>query len=314
MPAEARLVGPYERLVLLKAVLMSGNPPIEALAALALQAGERRLAVGASITYSGSHWEHAFVVVHGRVGVHQDGQLLYSAGPMEAFGLLEVLARDAGVVEARAESETLVLQLSATTLLSVLEDHFVMTLDMIRALARLLLATPSWLVDTVDRRRLAVPSVVSMENLDLIDRINLLRASDVFARTRLDSLAELATDSDEFRVDAGAVLWREGEPSSWLVVVLDGRIASASTLGLRFAWGPGTIPGMADAFAAAPRWHDAIAETPVTGLRLSAERFFDALEDDFEMATDVLTALAAQARQQQQALVGSPPPGLDTQD
>src|ERR1700686_1638617 len=102
MPIEAQLVGPYERLVLLKALSMSGSPPAEALAALAQQAGERRLAAGASIADANRRWEHAYVVVEGRVGVYQDGQLLYSAGPKESFGVIEVLARVEGGLEVRA--------------------------------------------------------------------------------------------------------------------------------------------------------------------------------------------------------------------
>jgi CRP-like cAMP-binding protein len=49
--------------------------------------------------------------------------------------------------------------------------------------------------------------------------------------------------------------------------------------------------------AGQPRWCDAVAATPLTGLRLSAERLFDALEDDFSMAEDLLAALALQLRQ-----------------
>jgi CRP-like cAMP-binding protein len=177
-----------------------------------------------------------------------------------------------------------------------------MTLDAVRALSRMLLAAPSLLASSVYLQRLALPEVVSPEQLDLVERIRMLHASDVFTRTRLDSLAEVAAQFEEFRVDQGGVLWREGDAASWFMVLLDGRVESASSDGLHFTWSRGTIPGLIDALAATPRWHDAIAATPVTGLRLSVERFLDAMEDDFVMANHVLAALAGRVREQRQAL------------
>jgi hypothetical protein len=55
-------------------------------------------------------------------------------------------------------------------------------------------------------------------------------------------------------------------------------------------------PGLFDALAGAPRWHDASAVTPIQGLRLRADRLFDAFEDDFAMAADLLSVLAARVR------------------
>ena len=62
------------------------------------------------------------------------------------------------------------------------------------------------------------------------------------------------------------------------------------------------VVGAFEALAAAPRWHDAIAATEVTGFRLSTERLYDALEDDFVMAADLLSALASRVRAQRLAL------------
>ena len=64
------------------------------------------------------------------------------------------------------------------------------------------------------------------------------------------------------------------------------------------------IPGFFEALATTTRWHDAMAATRVTGLRFSAERLFDALEDDFAMAADLLSALTARVCRQRQALRG----------
>src|SRR4051812_41993625 len=157
----AKHVGPYERLVLLKAMTIVGNPPIEALAALAQQAGERHLAAGERMPGGQRGVEDACVVVEGRIDVLRNGELLYSAGPREGFGLLEVLARVGTGLEVRARTETLALELRTTTVLSVFEDHFIMTLEMLRSLGRMLLSKPDRLSASLCRREIPVPAIVS---------------------------------------------------------------------------------------------------------------------------------------------------------
>jgi CRP-like cAMP-binding protein len=298
----AHFVGPHERLLLLKAMSLAGHPPVAALKALAQQAVERHLDAGAQVTDINRSWDSAFIVVEGRVNLYQDGQLLYAAGPTEVFGLVEVLARvGAGVVEARADLDTLALEIPATTLLSILDDHPVMTLDTIQALGRILLTTPSWLLSTTER---TVPAsgIVEPKGLELVNRIRQLQTNDVFAHARVDSLAEIASQYTEFHALEGKALWREGDPADWLLVLRDGRVDGRSSGGLHFSWTAGMVMGAFDALAAAPRWHDAIAATDVTGFRLSTERLYDALEDDFVMAADLLSTLASRVRAQRLAL------------
>src|SRR5262245_32151544 len=128
MSITAQLVGPYERLMLLKALSLSAHPPAAALAALAQQAEERHLVTGAPLRSTDMPWDSVHIVVEGRVSVSESDRELYSAGPMEAVGMLETLARVENGVEARAEIETVTLEIQAATLFSVLEDHYVMTL------------------------------------------------------------------------------------------------------------------------------------------------------------------------------------------
>jgi CRP-like cAMP-binding protein len=294
------VVGPYERLILLKALSLSSHPPVDAIGALAGQAAECHFAAGTSMPTAVGPWEEAHVVVEGRVNVLQDGRQLYTAVPKQAFGLLETLAHvGTDIVQARAEIETVTLQIRMATLFSILEDHQAMMLGAVRSLARLLLTTPAWLAGVVARRA-PVSGVALTEHVDLVDRIRRLQMSDVFAHARVDSLAELASQYEGFEAAAGTVLWREGDPARWLLALTGGQIQSASTADLSLTWTAGTHPGLFDALAGV-RWHDAVAVTPVTGFRLSADRLFDALEDDFAMAADVLAALAALVRSQRQA-------------
>jgi CRP-like cAMP-binding protein len=300
MSIDAQLIGPYERLVLLKAMLLSEQPPATALAALARQAIERHFRQGATVSDASVPWDRAHIVVEGRVTVGQSDRYRYSVGPREALGLLETLAHVEGV-DARAEVDTLTLEIKAATLLSILEDHFVISLATIRRLSRMLLAAPSWLSRT-ERRSVPVATRASRTKLDLVDRIKLLQASELFAHARVTSLGELACQFEEFHAPPGAALWREGDPADWFLVLLDGRVDNLAMNDLSFSSTPGAVCGVFEALATAPRRHDAVVAMPVTGLRLSAEDFFDALEDDFLMAEDLLAALAADVLDQRAEL------------
>src|SRR5262245_19535468 len=115
MSIDPPLVGPYERLMLLEALSLSGHPPTDALAALARHATENRFDPGDPPNGS-DIWDAVHVVVDGRVSFYQSGRKLYSAGPRETFGLLELLARTNGNLEVRAELATTTLDIRATTL------------------------------------------------------------------------------------------------------------------------------------------------------------------------------------------------------
>jgi CRP-like cAMP-binding protein len=313
MATTTQSLGPYERLILLKAISLAGQPPAAALGALATHATERHFDAGARLAEPDRPWESVHVVVEGRVTVREDGRPVYSVTSGRALGMLETLARVEAGVEAVAEVDTVTLEIRATTLLSILEDHHAMARETLQTLARLLLADPSCscLPGTWERRQ-HLPAMPTRD-LDLVDRIRLLQASGVFSHARVDSLAELAAQHEEFRVPAGTVLWREGDPGGWFFVVLDGKVDSESDEqnGLHFSWTPGMGPGLFEALGGVPRWHSAIAATPVRGLRLIAERLFDALEDDFAMTADLLSAMAARVRSDRQG-PGTPRPGPGT--
>jgi len=59
-----------------------------------------------------------------------------------------------------------------------------------------------------------------------------------------------------------------------------------------FGIGPRALAGLVEAVAAAPHGYDAEADGEVRGLRLEVAALFDAMEDDPELAVDVLAALA----------------------
>src|SRR5262249_25361846 len=191
-------LGPHERLMLLKALWPSGHQPVDALGALAEQAAERRFEAGATVIAPDGPWDRIHIVVEGQAGVYESDRELYTVGPRAAFGLLETMARVRGGVEARALVDTATVEIQAATFFSILEDHHVMTLALMQGLGRTLLSTPASLARSVTSR-VPLSTMASGDCLDVVDRLGLLRASDLFARTRTYSLGEIASRFKDLR-------------------------------------------------------------------------------------------------------------------
>jgi CRP-like cAMP-binding protein len=97
----------------------------------------------------------------------------------------------------------------------------------------------------------------------------------------------------EERFEPGAEIWRAGDPSGFLHILVEGTVACEVEPGRAFRAGPGYPLGNLESLARAPRWYRAVAETPVTTLRGGTDVYLDVLEDHFEMGMRVLSSMAA---------------------
>lgn len=57
--------------------------------------------------------------------------------------------------------------------------------------------------------------------------------------------------------------------------------------------GPGYPRGNLESQCNAPRWYEAVAETPVTAFFNETDAFLDTIEQHFEMALDFLATMAS---------------------
>jgi len=105
-----------QRLRVLQRLPWLGDLPVSELAPLAAAFRERALRRGAALVAPGEPTRHVHVVVEGKVDA--------LAFPSPAIGLIEVLARDGAGVSAVAETDALVLELSAADLYHALEHSF----------------------------------------------------------------------------------------------------------------------------------------------------------------------------------------------
>jgi hypothetical protein len=257
-----------QRLRVLQRLPWLGDLPVSELVPLAGAFRERTVRRGAPLVEPGGPPRHVHVVVEGKV----DAQ----AFPSPAIGLVEVLARDGAGVSAVAETDALVLELSAVDLYHALEDSFPLLLAVVRGLT---LATLERGMPPVFRGE---PQAPCNDCVDLVAQTLQLRRS-----------APAAVSLGEIYLERGTQLWREGDASGYGVVVLSGEVMTNERRRDRIDRArPGASLGMREALADLPRWHDAVAVADTVLLRADADAMLDVLEDQAELAGDMAHAIA----------------------
>lgn len=196
--------------------------------------------------------------------------------------------------EIRSRADGIVIEIAVAHLFAALEDDFSLYLAIARALAdEAIRAAQSLRPSSVlmsRRQEVTITGVGS--SLDLVARVRHLRSVLPFAQTRVGSLVQLARYAAELRATDGLELWREGDRSDNAVILLDGSVRAHIGGREAFMLKPGSMLGGADAMARRPRWFTAIADGPVLALALPIERFLDTLEDQPDLAHEVLRAFA----------------------
>jgi CRP-like cAMP-binding protein len=303
-----RVVGTLERLHCLKTFPLFSDLTSADLTALAQYTRERFFRKRAVLLPPGSEVAEVHFIVEGEVEMRQADGRIVRAGPGEGVGMLGLIARLDEGVSAVARTETLTLTVNADTLVDILEDHFRILRHLLRALCAL----------SIDNRRKhgnaalleasresMVPGTVT--ELDLAQRIFCLRATAPFARSRIASLATLARQAKDVSFGMGETLWSAGDPGSTALLIVSGCVKGASedaTQSFRFE--PGSYPGLMEAIARVPLWYSAVAETPVTALRIDAEDIIDVLEDSADTALELMAVVAAQLLETRTASPAAP--------
>jgi CRP-like cAMP-binding protein len=136
--------------------------------------------------------------------------------------------------------------------------------------------------------------------LDVLERALALRAAPLFAELAalepqaLVPLAELCADVD---LDAGEVLFREGELGDSLYVIVRGRVAVEKAGGRLAELGPGECVGELAALDWEPRSATVVAIGACELLRLERDDLMDQLGDHPELARALAAVLAGRIRQ-----------------
>jgi hypothetical protein len=215
-------------------------------------------------------------------------------------GFLSLLARTSGGTEAVAESRTDTFELRADAIHEMFEDHFSALLGTLRWVSERLM--DETLVEEPRPYQPvsgALDGLVGEHELGMVARIFLLRRTTGFKHANVNSTARLARSLREIRLPAGSAVWRAGEPATHALFLVKGN--------MELSWarpndgkpmvqivGPGSIVGNVEAIAGRPRYGQLVTLEPAVFLQASREAVIDMLEDDFEVALQFLSVLAAQ--------------------
>jgi CRP-like cAMP-binding protein len=130
------------------------------------------------------------------------------------------------------------------------------------------------------------------ETLTLIEKTAFLSSLPVLASVPTEALAQLAAQTREEHYDAGATLFREGEPNSGAYLVVDGMIELRKGRALVRMLGPGQTFGELFSREGAPHAYSAAATRHSHVLNITLENVFDAMLDYPEFGVGMVRVIA----------------------
>lgn len=129
-----------------------------------------------------------------------------------------------------------------------------------------------------------------------IEKAELLRRTELFGGLRARDQAIVAALADEREFPEGHVIYREGEPSSELFIVAEGRIHARQGDRVLFTAEAGQTVGDLALLDGLPRDYDAVVVEPVRALSLDREAFLNLLRERFQVVSDVLAHITGVVR------------------
>jgi CRP-like cAMP-binding protein len=287
-------IRPVERMLFLKRIPWLAELAARDLAILGDNARERFWARGAAVLHAGELVGAVHLVVYGRVRLRRRGRELGCAAAGSAVGARLLLAEDAAGLDAVAERDTLTLALDRESFLDVLEERFAIFRGALRETCRelvaLFLRNPA---DAAPTQGPTEPRLPLGRELDLVERIVLLRSRPPFEVCSINALAELSQRLEEVRLPQGTVLWRRGDRPDRMMFVASGRVrCDPPGRDLSFHIGPGQPIGTLELLGEQPRFYDAVVEEPGTALEGEVEELLDLFEDNVDMGLVFLGHLA----------------------
>ncbi len=214
-------------------------------------------------------------------------------GIRQALGGLALFSGAGMPFEAVAENDVRAVVVPGDAVFEALEDDPHLLQQLIRGLAAQLLIEGNRLGGEQSVLARSIAGVSAEEGrLDLVQKMLLIQRAQDLRRTAATALADAARNTTPFRTSKGEFLWRRGEDPYYAYLIISGTVSALYPDRSPIHLGPAIAIGALDALAGVQRTYDLISNEVAWGLRLSLSRLFEAYEDHFEMATDVLATLA----------------------
>ena len=140
---------------------------------------------------------------------------------------------------------------------------------------------------------------MEQRKLATIEKVIFLKSVDIFSHATIEELGRVAALTDEVHFEPGEAIYREGEPTDAIYLVLKGRVAVEGDGRVVREIGEAQAFGTVAALDRNPAVHTVKAIDPVHALKLNAQDFDDILSIDFELVRAVLHALCRLIRSRQ---------------
>ena len=287
------LISPLERALFLRAHPFFHVEP-KSLIAMAEHSSERHFARGATLIEPDAEVRSIFILGEGSVASYYEGERLFEVAAPGAVGTLALLAGRSTGSSFVARETTVALELDADVYLQLLEDHFPLVLSLTVNIARDIARDEkiAGVAPGTPETPAQPPRRLGRE-LDLVDRLSLVRRVRLFSEANLGLLAELFRGDVERRYADGESLCLAGEAAESFEVLVEGLVRLEDVEGDR----PGYVDavgvvGWRDLFTGERRVWGATACGPVRTLHVPRELYTDVLEDHFEHVLAVLGQLS----------------------
>jgi CRP-like cAMP-binding protein len=133
--------------------------------------------------------------------------------------------------------------------------------------------------------------------LSTVERVLLLTEAPVFAGARTEDLALVAAACREIRAPRGEVIYKAGDPSHAMHVVVQGRVLLEWKDRGRFAIEAGKAFGTWALFGGSPRLFTATSDADTHMLTLDRDPFYDIVADHVTLARALIETLATHVRE-----------------
>jgi len=140
---------------------------------------------------------------------------------------------------------------------------------------------------------------MELTRLTTIEKVVFLKSVDIFSHATIEELGKIAALTEEVHFDPGEAIYRQGEPTDAIYLVLKGRVAVEDKGRLVREVGEAQAFGTVAALDRNPAINTVKAIDRVHGLKLNAQDFDDILSLDFGLVRAVFHALCRLIRDRQ---------------
>ena len=139
--------------------------------------------------------------------------------------------------------------------------------------------------------------MMEQKRLATIEKVVFLKSVDIFSHATIEELGRIAALTEEVRFEPGETVFRKGEPTDAIYLILSGRVAIEDDGQIVREAAERQALGTVAALDRNPALHTVKAMDAVYALKLNAQDFDDILAVDFELVRAVFHALCQIIRQ-----------------